>query len=173
MPRYCKTWMAGTSPAMTSLRRFPIHVSNSQESRHSHSRGTRVSEGCIAGVPRKTEGAGNAGARPHPQPCVQMENARKQVTTGTPKRSGIPCAMVLRLLRDLPGVPGLIAPVARELLHALDPSVGGPGPHDLTVRPGALRPLAHRARPSHPAPRVVTIAIRPSVAARDGATEGQ
>ena len=101
--------------------------------------------------------------RTHPQPCVQVKKARKQVTTGTPKRSGIPCAMVLRLLRDLPGVPGLIAPVAREWLHGLDPSVGGPGPHDLTVRAGALRLLAHRARPSHPAPRVMTIAIRPSV----------
>jgi len=28
----------------------------------------------------------------HPQPCVQVKKARKQVTTGTPKRSGIPCA---------------------------------------------------------------------------------
>jgi len=34
-------------------------------------------------------------AQPHPQPCVQMKKARKQVTTGRPKHSGIPRAMVL------------------------------------------------------------------------------
>jgi len=31
-----------------------------------------------------------------------------------PKQSGIPCAMVYRLIRALPGVPGLIASVARS-----------------------------------------------------------
>jgi len=49
----------------------------------------------------------------------------------------IPCAMVLRLIRDLPGVPGLLATVARELVHELDPSVGGSGPHDFAVREAA------------------------------------
>jgi hypothetical protein len=34
------------------------------------------------------------------------------VTNRFTETSGIPCAMVLRLLRDLPGVPGLLAPVA-------------------------------------------------------------
>jgi hypothetical protein len=34
------------------------------------------------------------------------------VTTGQPKRSGIPRAMFDGLLRTLPGVPGLLAPVA-------------------------------------------------------------
>jgi len=33
-------------------------------------------------------------------------------TTGSPDHTGIPCAMVLRLLRDLPGVPGLLATIA-------------------------------------------------------------
>ncbi len=47
----------------------------------------------------------------------------------------IPCAMVL-MLRALPGVPGLIASVARECVHGLDPSVGRSGPHDLAVRLG-------------------------------------
>jgi hypothetical protein len=73
--------------------------------------------------------------RTHPQPCVQNKtNTQASVTTGTPKHSGIPCAMVLRLIRDLPGVPGLLAPVAREFVHELDPSVGGSGPHDFAVR---------------------------------------
>ena len=51
-----------------------------------------------------------------------------------PKSHGTPCAMALRLLRALPGVPGLIAPVAAQSLAQLDPSVGGSGPHGLTVR---------------------------------------
>jgi hypothetical protein len=54
-------------------------------------------------------------ARTHPQPCVQQRKARKQVTTGTPKRSGIPCASGLRLIRDLPGVPGFLATVALQI----------------------------------------------------------
>jgi len=31
--------------------------------------------------------------------------------------SGIPCAMVLRLIRDLPGVPGLLASVALYIAY--------------------------------------------------------
>jgi len=70
------------------------------------------------------------------EPCVQ-KNAllRTQETTGQPRQSGIPCAMVLRLIRDLLGVPGLLASVAcRFVTCRLDPSVGGSGPHDFAVR---------------------------------------
>ena len=56
-------------------------------------------------TPEKTEGAGNAGCTPHPQPRVQKKKAHEQVTTGTPKLPDIPCAMVLTAyLRALPGV---------------------------------------------------------------------
>jgi len=49
--------------------------------------------------------------------------------------TGVPCAMVLRLIRDLLGVPGLLAAVACRLVtRRLDPSVGGSGPHDFAVR---------------------------------------
>jgi len=44
-----------------------------------------------------------------------MKNAHEQVTTGTPKQSGTPCAMVLRLISCSPrspvrraGFPGLL-----------------------------------------------------------------
>jgi hypothetical protein len=68
--------------------------------------------------------------------------------------------MALRLLRALPGVSGLIATVAAQnRIAQLDPSVEGTGPHGLTVRIGALRQVRH-LRPSHPAPRFVTIAKR-------------
>src|SRR6185437_10174392 len=50
------------------------------------------------------------------------------------EHSGIPCAMVYGLLRDLPGVPGFVATVAREGFHELDLSVGRPGPHGFAVR---------------------------------------
>ncbi len=45
----------------------------------------------------------------------------------------------LRLIRDLPGVPGLLATVALRLVTAkLDTSVGVPGPHDFAVRFASL-----------------------------------
>src|ERR1700753_1761827 len=89
-------------------------------------------------LPEK-EDAGNAGCTTHPQPCVQVKKARKQVTTGTPEHAGIPRAMVCRLIRALPGVPGLLATVARGIItRKLDPSVGGSGPHDFAVRAATL-----------------------------------
>jgi hypothetical protein len=44
--------------------------------------------------------------------------------------------MVLRLIRDLPGVPGLLATVVPEKLASqeLSASVGAPGPHDFAIR---------------------------------------
>ena len=90
-----------------------------------------------------------------------MKKARKQVTTGTPKRSGIPCAMVLRLIARSPRGTGLDSPRDLRIARKLDPSVGGSGPHAFAVRVSALRQVAP-TRPSHPGPRVVTIAIRPS-----------
>jgi hypothetical protein len=47
--------------------------------------------------------------RSHPQPCVQWKKARKQVTTGTPKQSGIPCTMVYGLY--------VLSPVYRYSIH--------------------------------------------------------
>jgi len=109
----------------------------------------------------KSEGAGNAGCLSHPQPCVHMKKARKQVTTGTPKQSGIPCPMVLRLAscsRRSAGLDSLRRPgfMTRGLIPAS-------GDHDHTTSPSALglRSSAQPGRPSHPAPRFVTIAKRP------------
>jgi hypothetical protein len=53
--------------------------------------------------------------------------------------------MVLRLIRALPGVPGLLATVACEFVtRKLDPSVGRSGPHDFAAR---LRPSVRLALP--------------------------
>src|SRR4051812_22225917 len=54
-------------------------------------------------VPQKTEGAGNAGRPMRPRPRVRKVKAHELVTTGSPKRHGIPCAMVLRLIARSPG----------------------------------------------------------------------
>jgi len=57
------------------------------------------------------------------------------VTTGSAKSSGIPCAMVLRLIARSPRGPGSFAPVIGEIIsRQLDTSVGVSGPHVLIVR---------------------------------------
>ena len=55
------------------------------------------------------------GAQPHPKP----RGLKRKMPTSRqvrPNSHGIPCAMVLRLLRDVPGVPGLLAPVVQRNL---------------------------------------------------------
>jgi hypothetical protein len=57
-----------------------------------------------------------------------------------------------------------------EIAPELDPSVGpigGSGPRAFAIRVDITHQLMPK-RPSQPAPRFVTIAIRPSVQARDG-----
>jgi hypothetical protein len=68
--------------------------------------------------------------------------------------TGIPCAMVLTGSFALSPVTGLCCHRRRRsLLRQLDASVGASGPHDFTVRGGAVRQRAH-PRPLHPAPNV-------------------
>ena len=71
--------------------------------------------------------------------ACRMKKAYELATTGTPKRSGIPCAMVVRLIRDLPGVPGLLATAARNRLASWIPASGD---QDHTISPSASN--AHR-----------------------------
>src|SRR5262249_52024493 len=71
--------------------------------------------------------------------------------------TGIPCAMgyglyVVSSARRAVWPPSL----ADTIIRKLDPSVGGSGPHDFAVRAGPAR-RARPVRPSHPAPRFVTI----------------
>jgi hypothetical protein len=94
--------------------------------------------------------------------CKTKKHTSK-VTTGRPKHSGIPCAMVLtvsfvissviglfchRHWRGVKGPSGLSSPVRQ-----LEASVEASGPHDFAVRKThARQPRA--LRPSHPAPDV-------------------
>jgi hypothetical protein len=79
------------------------------------------------------------GAQPHPQPRVQMKKAHEQVTTGSPKHSGIPCANGFNgFLRGLPGEPGLLPPSPAAITTGLIPASGY---QDATTSPSALMRL--------------------------------
>ena len=91
------------------------------------------------------------------------------VTTGTSRTSGLPCAMALRLIRDLPRdrLSCPCRPRSSSAPHDLDASVGAPGPRDFVVRMTSfVRAHMHTAtspRPSHPAPNVRDDAYVPLV----------
>ncbi len=98
------------------------------------------------------------------------KKCRRQEPQVWPKQPGLPCAMALRLIRALLG-DRRSCPRHRHR-RQLGISTGMPGPHDFAVL-SALFVRSRTARcntdrPSHPAPRVVTIAKRPSY--RNGTT---
>jgi hypothetical protein len=90
------------------------------------------------------------------------------------RSSGIPCAMVLTLIRALLGVPGFLATVAQGVIQGintreLSASIGAPGPHDFTsaTMPPVKRPVrVHRIPASH----IVTTARTPLPLRRDVVT---
>ena len=130
------------------------------------SRHANASESCIVMSLTETEGAGNAGCFAHPQPCVRkVKKHTSVVTTGTPKRSGIPCAIGFNgFLRALSGDRAFLVtviPGKRQLPKNLMPASRH---QDHTTSPSAKRALVSRAQASIASrtPRFVTIAIRPS-----------
>jgi hypothetical protein len=98
-----------------------------------------------------------------------MKKHTSVVTTGSPEKPGLPCAMVLTVSFALSPVTGLVCHRRKrnaQALSLLDASVGASGPHDFAVRKSAVRPrteCAHRFRVHRiPSPTFVTIASRPS-----------
>jgi hypothetical protein len=81
------------------------------------------------------------------------------------RASGLPCAMVLRLITRSPRRPALLPPSLRKYSAKLDASIGASGPHDFAVRVSHARQSQH-LRPPHPTARFVTIANRPSCRVR-------
>src|SRR5579862_9875000 len=76
-----------------------------------HSRGAICVRVLHLDVPLEKEGAGNAGCSTAPAFLwAEKKNAHK--SSGRAETSGTPCAMALRLLRALPGVPGFLATIA-------------------------------------------------------------
>src|SRR5712675_281068 len=112
-----------------------------------------------------TEGAGNAGCALHPWPPVQKKSTGVS-NQGYTASAGIPCTMVLRLIRALPGDRALLPPSSVDRTHELSASVGAPEPHDFAVRDSLIRRAkncacgyrVHRI----PLPTSVTTAKRPS-----------
>ena len=87
-----------------------------------------------------------------------------------PEQPGIPRAMVLRLIRDLPGDRTFLSPSSVNRLTDLAPALGR---QDHTISPSASCCSSHNTpRPSHPAPTSVTIARRPSYRRRDAREHG-
>jgi len=100
---------------------------------------------------RLTRAQGRPGIDRYPwSACSKKHAAEPQVQP----ISGLPCAMVLRLIRALLGAPGFLATVSHNALTRvmLDTSVGVSGPHDFTVRHRISHPAQKRLtrqRPSH------------------------
>ena len=96
------------------------------------------------------EGAGKTGCRSHPwSACNKKARGR---TTGTSRTTGLPCAMVLRLIRDLPGDRALLPPSPRIIRENLAPALGR---QDHTISPSAICCSSRNtSRPSHPASNV-------------------
>src|SRR5215468_12779709 len=71
-------------------------------------------ECCHLVVPPRSEGAGKAGRRLRPQSRVRrvLQKCTRVKPQVQPSHPGFPRAMVLRLIRDLPGEAAFLAPVA-------------------------------------------------------------
>jgi hypothetical protein len=163
-----KTWITGTSPVMTDeptpvryptaedwIASLPLAMTSAFEHASAFPQGNYLR---VVGIilPPKSEGAGNAGRATHPQPCVQSKKARKQVTTGSPRHPGTPCANGFNgFLRALPGDRACchrpramrshcreFMPASRHQDHTTSPSA------NLHIR------LMRRLRPPPPAPNV-------------------
>jgi hypothetical protein len=84
------------------------------------------------------EGAGNAGCSAAPAASyAKQKSIRAYVTTGTPRHSGIPRAMVLTVSFEFSPETGLFClrhPREASASQELDISVGISGPHDFAVR---------------------------------------
>jgi len=80
-------------------------------------------------------------------PMARLQQGKQAaVTTGKAGTTGIPCAMVLRLIRALPGVPGLLASVAlRNVSQRLIPASGD---QDHAISPSALAAFVNSAKTS-------------------------
>src|SRR5437868_13547808 len=127
-----------------------------------HIPAARFARATATDVPREIRGRRESRVRDAPAASrANKKSARAVVTTGSPKQSGLPCAMVYGLFRALPGDRAVLPPSLRCLKRNLTPASGR---QDHTALPSALMTLvsASPRRPSHPASTFVTIAKRPS-----------
>jgi hypothetical protein len=117
-------------------------------------------EFCIIIDPQGREGAGNAGCSPHPWPACNKKSRRQSPQVRRNIRHSLHDGVAA--YSALSPVSGLDSHRHWRIARQLDASVGASGPHSLGRTRPALRRCA-QPRPSHPAPRFVTIAKRPSL----------
>jgi hypothetical protein len=119
---------------------------------------------CINIVPRKSEGAGNAGRSDRTRSFVCRKT--HVVTTGEPSEAGIPCANGFNgFLRGLPGDRAFLPPSPRNAKHCRE-LIPASRYQDATTSPSAscLRSsFASQSVHRSPRPTFVTIAKRPSL----------
>ena len=110
---------------------------------------------------QKSEGAGNAGCLLHPRSRVQgaLKNAHTSIQV-QPKHSGIPCAMVLRLMPSSPRRRIPLASVIGELAVLRDPVGLAKTSADLTPATGAR--TTRFCRTQLPSPNHSTSHARPA-----------
>ena len=99
--------------------------------------------------------------------CARVDRKTHMSIQVQRRHSGLPCAMVLRLIFVLSPVrPELVCHRRSQrrssLLGNLTPAIGASGPHDFAVRIRRRSSKAH-PRPSLPAPTSVTMANAPSL----------
>ncbi len=113
-----KGWIASSHPPSPEggLRRTRVLLAMTEDT-NPRSRGATRPSFCMNFVRLKQEGAGNAGRPMRHGPLCDI-NAQSAGTAGTPDQPGIPCAIVLRLIRALLGDHRWVATVIGGIASA-------------------------------------------------------
>ena len=139
---------------------------SSQWRKHTSAISRRASPELCWKIPLPSIQRGRRECRMRAAPAVSCaKNSHMAHTSIQVKRrtSDIPCAMALRLIRDLPGEPSSVATVTSQMTSAKAwRQLRAPGPHDFAVRKQA-RFVTSAAASTASRPAAVTIACRPSV----------
>ena len=104
------------------------------------SRGTKCPSYWKQSTLENKEGAGNAGCALHPWPPVQQESTGVS-NQGYTATAGIPCAMVLRLIRDLLGDHAWLPPSPTRRVSVFASLAPASERQDHTTSPSAPTPL--------------------------------
>jgi hypothetical protein len=114
----------------------PVEHPNSGGDNTSRSRGADCVRVLLKYSPSPTRGRRECRALASPMARLR-EKMQAAGTTGSAETSGIPCAMGLRIIRDLPGERPFLPPSSARSeasVRELGARVAAPGPHDFSVR---------------------------------------
>jgi hypothetical protein len=123
---------------------------------------------CIECCPREERGRRESRVlSKHPQPRTQTKKRTSVVATGSPKQSGLPCAMVYGLFRALPGDRAFLPPSLADRPANLTPASGR---RDHTALPSATASFVLRHQSVHRIPHPTFVGARDK--RQDGADLG-